>query len=131
MSQLGLIREFVLFSIFCVFDMMNVEKIGCKRNSRRNNACPSLTCILIEPFDRKEGEEPTLQNMLRGHKVMSEIYVRRLPLDEVPDDDEGASKYLHDLYRTKVELEYLSGVICGFLLAKIFCGYQIIIMLTS
>ncbi|XP_063584996.1 1-acyl-sn-glycerol-3-phosphate acyltransferase gamma-like isoform X2 [Penaeus indicus] len=55
-------------------------------------------------FNTKEGEEPTLQNMLRGHKVMSEIYVRRLPLDEVPDDDEGASKYLHDLYRTKDQL---------------------------
>lgn len=33
---------------------------------------------------------------------MSEIYVRRIPLDEVPADDEGASNYLHDLYRSKV-----------------------------
>ena len=45
---------------------------------------------------------PTLQNMLRGRKVMSEIYVRRIPLSEVPDDDEGASNYLHELYRQKV-----------------------------
>ncbi|KAG7168072.1 1-acyl-sn-glycerol-3-phosphate acyltransferase delta-like [Homarus americanus] len=55
-------------------------------------------------FNTKEGEEPSLQNMLRGRKVMSEIYIRRLPLDEVPDDDEGASKYLHELYRSKDQL---------------------------
>ena len=53
----------------------------------------------------KEGVAPTLQNMLRGRKVMSEIYVRRIPLDEVPDDDEGASNYLHELYRSKVQTE--------------------------
>lgn len=40
--------------------------------------------------------------MLRGRKVMSEIYVRRIPLDEVPDDDQGSSDYLHELYRSKV-----------------------------
>ncbi|XP_071532361.1 1-acyl-sn-glycerol-3-phosphate acyltransferase delta-like isoform X2 [Panulirus ornatus] len=55
-------------------------------------------------FNITEGEEPTLQNMLRGRKVMSEIYVRRIPLDEVPDDDEGASKYLQELYQTKDQL---------------------------
>ncbi|KAK8723128.1 hypothetical protein OTU49_011854 [Cherax quadricarinatus] len=42
--------------------------------------------------------------MLRGRKVVSEIYVRRILLDEVPDDDDGASKYLHDLYRSKDQL---------------------------
>lgn len=35
---------------------------------------------------------------------MSEIYVRRIPLDEVPDDDEGSSAYLHELYRSKVNV---------------------------
>ncbi|XP_045608732.1 1-acyl-sn-glycerol-3-phosphate acyltransferase delta isoform X2 [Procambarus clarkii] len=55
-------------------------------------------------FNTKEGEEPSLHNMLRGRKVMSEVYVRRIPLDEVPDDEESASKYLHDLYRTKDQL---------------------------
>lgn len=55
-------------------------------------------------FNTKEGVAPTLQNMLRGRKVMSEIYVRRIPLSEVPDDDEGASNYLHELYRQKDKL---------------------------
>ncbi|XP_064100028.1 1-acyl-sn-glycerol-3-phosphate acyltransferase delta-like isoform X2 [Macrobrachium nipponense] len=55
-------------------------------------------------FNTKDGEEPTLQNMLRGRKVKSEMYVRRLPLDEIPDDDEGAISYLHELYRSKDKL---------------------------
>lgn len=35
---------------------------------------------------------------------MSEIYVRRISLEEVPYDDEGASNYLHELYRSKVNV---------------------------
>ena len=44
--------------------------------------------------------------MLRGRKVRGEVYVRRLKLEDVPDDDEGASNYLHELYRDKVRYRY-------------------------
>ncbi|KAB7497631.1 1-acyl-sn-glycerol-3-phosphate acyltransferase delta [Armadillidium nasatum] len=55
-------------------------------------------------FNTKEGAEPTLLNMLRGQKVLGEMYIRRLDLNEVPTDDEGAANYLHALYRSKDEL---------------------------
>lgn len=43
--------------------------------------------------------------MLRGQKVLGEMYIRRLDLNEVPTDDEGAANYLHALYRSKVNKE--------------------------
>jgi hypothetical protein len=30
------------------------------------------------------------------------MYMQRIPLEEVPEDDEGAAKWLHDLYVKKV-----------------------------
>ncbi|KAK7077412.1 1-acyl-sn-glycerol-3-phosphate acyltransferase delta [Halocaridina rubra] len=42
--------------------------------------------------------------MLRGRRVKSDLYVRRIPLNEVPNDEEGATNYLHELYRSKDQL---------------------------
>jgi len=56
-------------------------------------------------FNTKEGGEPSLLSMLRGQKVVAEVYVRRLPLGEVPTEDEQASSsYLHALYQEKDRL---------------------------
>ncbi|CAL4104612.1 unnamed protein product [Meganyctiphanes norvegica] len=55
-------------------------------------------------FNTKEGAEPSLLNMLRGQKVMGELYVRRIAISDIPNDDEGLSNYLHDMYRIKDKL---------------------------
>ncbi|KAF2354040.1 Phospholipid/glycerol acyltransferase [Trinorchestia longiramus] len=53
-------------------------------------------------FNTKEGADPTMLNILQGRRVVGEMYIRRLPLDDVPvDDDKTTSKYLHQLYETK------------------------------
>lgn len=55
-------------------------------------------------FNEREAAEPSLLNMLRGNKVLGELYVRRIPIDEIPEDDEGLSQYLHEMYRIKDKL---------------------------
>lgn len=64
---------------------------------------PAIYDVTVS-FNTKEGVEPTLQNMLRGHKVMSEVYIRRHSMDDVPDGEEEASQYLHNLYQEKDKL---------------------------
>ncbi|XP_018014674.1 1-acyl-sn-glycerol-3-phosphate acyltransferase delta [Hyalella azteca] len=56
-------------------------------------------------FNTKEGAEPTVLNMLQGRRVVGEMYIRRLPLRDVPvGDDQKTSQYLHNLYQTKDRL---------------------------
>ena len=50
----------------------------------------------------KDGAEPTILSMLHGQKVVGEMYVRRLPISDVPIEDETATaQYLHQLYQHK------------------------------
>ncbi|XP_026293500.1 1-acyl-sn-glycerol-3-phosphate acyltransferase gamma [Frankliniella occidentalis] len=44
---------------------------------------------------------PTITSLLKAKYVEAHMYMQRIPLDEVPLDDEGASKWLHDLYIKK------------------------------
>ena len=46
--------------------------------------------------------EPTLQNMVLGKKIMGDLYVERIPMADIPEDEDKAAEYLHELYRKKV-----------------------------
>ncbi|XP_064629130.1 1-acyl-sn-glycerol-3-phosphate acyltransferase gamma-like [Lineus longissimus] len=48
---------------------------------------------------KDEGAAPTLSNILNGKKTVSQLVVRRLPLTDVPDDEEGASNWLIHRYK--------------------------------
>lgn len=51
---------------------------------------------------RKDGAEPTLMNIIKGKAVRGEFYVRRIPIAEVPvENDEVCGEWLHELYRNK------------------------------
>lgn len=42
--------------------------------------------------------------------MVGEIYVRRIDLSEVPEDDDGSADFLNKLYKTKASLIGLSCV---------------------
>lgn len=44
---------------------------------------------------------PTITNLLKAKYVEAHMYMQRIPLEEIPEDDEGAAKWLHDLYLKK------------------------------
>lgn len=75
--------------------------LQCVRSLKGN--FPAIYDVTVG-FNTKLGSEPTLLNMLRGQKVVGEVYVRRIPLEEVPDDEEEAGNYLMELYRSKDQL---------------------------
>ncbi|VFV45749.1 1-acylglycerol-3-phosphate o-acyltransferase 4 [Lynx pardinus] len=49
----------------------------------------------------RNNENPTLLGVLNGKKYHADLYVRRIPLEEVPEDEDECSAWLHKLYQEK------------------------------
>lgn len=45
---------------------------------------------------------PTLTSLLFGKPVQAHLYIERIPVEKVPENEEEASKWLHQLYVIKV-----------------------------
>lgn len=56
-------------------------------------------------FKSSDPVEPTITNLLFGNGVQGHMYMRRIPIDEVPDDDEGAAEWLHKLFQAKDRMQ--------------------------
>ena len=51
---------------------------------------------------RNEGTLPTLKSMVLGHPVVAELLLERIPLEDIPEDAEKATNWLHETYFHKV-----------------------------
>nr|XP_040034075.1 1-acyl-sn-glycerol-3-phosphate acyltransferase delta [Gasterosteus aculeatus aculeatus]XP_040034076.1 1-acyl-sn-glycerol-3-phosphate acyltransferase delta [Gasterosteus aculeatus aculeatus] len=49
----------------------------------------------------RNNEVPTLLGVLNGKKYHADLYVRRIPLESVPEDEAECSSWLHKLYQEK------------------------------
>nr|XP_045380459.1 1-acyl-sn-glycerol-3-phosphate acyltransferase delta isoform X2 [Camelus bactrianus] len=68
--------------------------------------CPSPSLPVSAVYDCtlnfRNNENPTLLGVLNGKKYHADLYVRRIPLEEVPEDEAECSAWLHKLYQEKV-----------------------------
>ncbi|CAL4096792.1 unnamed protein product [Meganyctiphanes norvegica] len=55
-------------------------------------------------YNKKEGAEPRFYDILCGKPMICEIYIRQFNFEDLPDDDEGISEWLQQLFREKDEL---------------------------
>jgi lysophosphatidic acid acyltransferase / lysophosphatidylinositol acyltransferase len=58
--------------------------------------------LIVFPHPRSDTVKPQLNNLLLGNAVTGHLYIRRIPIEDVPDDEEVAAKWLHELYQRKV-----------------------------
>jgi len=56
----------------------------------------TLACLPSPP--------PTLTSALLGHPTQAHMYIRRFPLTDIPNDEEGSAKWLQELFHTKDRL---------------------------
>nr|XP_051711135.1 1-acyl-sn-glycerol-3-phosphate acyltransferase delta isoform X1 [Oryctolagus cuniculus] len=49
----------------------------------------------------RNNENPTLLGVLNGKKYHADFYVRRIPMAEIPEDEDQCSAWLHKLYQEK------------------------------
>jgi len=50
------------------------------------------------------GADPTLVNILKGRSCQAEMFIRRIPICEIPTDTEACSQWVYQLYREKDEI---------------------------
>lgn len=62
---------------------------------------PAIYDVQIN-FKPNDPVKPTITNLLLGKRVTAYLYIQRIPLEEVPEGDEAASKWLYMLYQKKV-----------------------------
>ncbi|CAB0019411.1 unnamed protein product [Nesidiocoris tenuis] len=55
-------------------------------------------------FRPEDKVAPTVMNLLLGKPVVAHMHFERIPLEEVPEDEEKASQWLRDLYLRKDKL---------------------------
>lgn len=53
-------------------------------------------------FKESDSVKPTMKNLLLGQKIEGHMYMKRIPLEEIPEEDEAAAEWLHKLYQEKV-----------------------------
>jgi lysophosphatidic acid acyltransferase/lysophosphatidylinositol acyltransferase len=56
-------------------------------------------------FKEDDVNKPTIVNLLRGKSVTGHLYLRRISMSEVPEDEEEAAKWLQELYVRKDKLQ--------------------------
>ncbi|XP_076637140.1 1-acyl-sn-glycerol-3-phosphate acyltransferase gamma [Colletes latitarsis] len=55
-------------------------------------------------FKQSDPVKPTITNLLLGKRVVCYMYIQRIPLEEVPEDDEAAAEWLYKVYQKKDRL---------------------------
>lgn len=63
---------------------------------------PAIYDIVLSFKVDGKNAEPTMTNLLYGKKVVAHFYMRRIPMEEVPKDEEKSAKFLHEMFVRKV-----------------------------
>lgn len=53
-------------------------------------------------FHESDPHEPTITGLLMGKPVTAHMYMKRIPLEDVPETEEGQEKFLRNLFINKV-----------------------------
>jgi len=61
---------------------------------------PAVYDILVA-FDDNEPVKPTITSMLFGRSVTAHMYMKRIPLEELPESEEEQDLYLRELFQKK------------------------------
>ncbi|XP_043111010.1 1-acyl-sn-glycerol-3-phosphate acyltransferase delta-like isoform X1 [Puntigrus tetrazona] len=65
----------------------------------------TVTAVYDSTLNFRNNEMPTLLGVLNGKKYHADLYVRRIPLDTIPEDESECAVWLHKLYQEKDEFQ--------------------------
>ncbi|XP_073689891.1 1-acyl-sn-glycerol-3-phosphate acyltransferase delta [Garra rufa] len=65
----------------------------------------TVTAVYDSTLNFRNNEVPTLLGVLNGKKYHADLYVRRIPLDTIPEDESECAAWLHKLYQEKDEFQ--------------------------
>ena len=53
-----------------------------------------------------------MTDLLLGKSVQAHLYICRIPLDQVPLEEEACAQWLYELYQKKVTMPHITYVVC-------------------
>ncbi|XP_055025500.2 1-acyl-sn-glycerol-3-phosphate acyltransferase delta [Misgurnus anguillicaudatus] len=65
----------------------------------------TVTAVYDSTLNFRNNEMPTLLGMLNGKKYHADLYVRRIPLESIPEDESECAAWLHKLYQEKDQFQ--------------------------
>ncbi|XP_063775808.1 1-acyl-sn-glycerol-3-phosphate acyltransferase delta isoform X2 [Pseudophryne corroboree] len=60
-----------------------------------------VSAVYDSTLNFRNNENPTLLGVLNGKKYHADMYVRRIPLEEIPEEEQECARWLHKLYQEK------------------------------
>uniref|UniRef100_UPI0037E8F5F1 1-acyl-sn-glycerol-3-phosphate acyltransferase delta n=1 Tax=Semicossyphus pulcher TaxID=241346 RepID=UPI0037E8F5F1 len=61
----------------------------------------TVAAVYDSTLNFRDNETPTLLGLLYGKKYHADLYVRRIPLESIPEDEAECAAWLHKLYQEK------------------------------
>lgn len=58
-------------------------------------------------FKPSDPVKPTMMNLLLGKPLEGHMYAKRIPIEEVPEEEEAAAEWLQKLFQQKVQCSFL------------------------
>ncbi|CDQ78769.1 unnamed protein product [Oncorhynchus mykiss] len=81
-------------SIICLYFFVYLKKYFF-------SVTPLVAAVYCCTLNFRNNETPTLWGVLNGEKYHPDLYVRRIPLESIPEDEAECSAWLHKLYQEK------------------------------
>ncbi|KAF6723719.1 1-acyl-sn-glycerol-3-phosphate acyltransferase delta [Oryzias melastigma] len=61
----------------------------------------TVSAVYDSTLNFRNNEKPTMLGVLNGKKYHADLYVRRIPLELIPEDEKECAAWLHKLYQEK------------------------------
>uniref|UniRef100_A0A3P9H3T2 1-acyl-sn-glycerol-3-phosphate acyltransferase delta n=2 Tax=Oryzias latipes TaxID=8090 RepID=A0A3P9H3T2_ORYLA len=65
----------------------------------------TVSAVYDSTLNFRDNETPTMLGVLNGKKYHADLYVRRIPLELIPEEEKECAAWLHKLYQEKDELQ--------------------------
>lgn len=57
---------------------------------------------IVLAFEGGKGVKPSVRELMNGKKYSAHVYIRRIPFNQVPQEQDQAIQFLYDMYARKV-----------------------------
>lgn len=76
------------------------------------DTCNLSNALLFNITCKCREEKPSLRALLNGQRLEAHVYIERIPIEQVPENDKECDKWMYELYEKKVIIHILYIIIC-------------------
>lgn len=65
----------------------------------------TVSAVYDVTLNFRDGKVPSLADIVKGRQFKADLYVRRIPVEEIPEDEKECADWVHKLYQEKDALQ--------------------------